>query len=295
MTAKHARALVPPSTRLTILFTICLSALSACRTSSTAPLIPLTPALGSEPAQLSAFCGPFGAPSKTRALGPTHIVIRAGFVLEHSDTRRIPIWVAEHLVASGLMPVPGYRRPKWHADPVLPPEARAEDSDFAALIDLHDRGHLAPAADFGTRELRDATFVLSNAVPQDKENNRRVWALIEKQVRTWALSRKEVWVMTGAFGAQPKHDPHGRIEIPTHLFKVILSVRAGHPEAIAFLVENRTYPEPLILARFVVSIDRIEEETGLDFFPRLPPQLEITLEREPSALWDEQPQAPQAK
>ncbi len=63
---------------------------------------------------------------------------------------------------------------------------------------------------------------------------------------------------------------------------------AGTLQAIAFVLENRTHSaeERRDLARFIQSIDCVEEKGGLDVMPRLPPAEEERLERRPAAMWN---------
>ena len=71
------------------------------------------------------------------------------FALLHSGLTRTPLWVAEHLTprrASGARAL--NRVNNFHADPNLPPDERAELSDY--VRSGFDRGHMAPAGDMTT-------------------------------------------------------------------------------------------------------------------------------------------------
>lgn len=232
---------------------------------------------------------PFGVPRKTVELGPTRLVERSGYLLEHSDVRRIPIWVVEHITAEDLHPVPKYRRPRWKADPELPPDVRAEDEDYKRLSKEQpiDRGHLAPSADFGSKDARDETFYLSNAVPQISRINRGVWRILEEKIRAWAAKRGEAWVITGAIAGAP---PSGeRVAVPKMVYKIVLAKRSADApwEALAFASKNEEPAEqrPVRIEELLVAIDAIEDESGLDFFPELPGELEPALESQRGALW----------
>ncbi len=229
---------------------------------------------------------PFGIPQKTVELGPTRLVERSGYLLEHSDQRRIPLWVVEHLTAEDLQPVPEYRRPRWKADPELPPEHRAEDQDYRELSKDRDvdRGHLAPSADFGTKESRDETFYLSNAVPQNSRLNRGAWRILEERVRAWAAECGEAWVITGAIAREPLGTE--RVTVPQAVFKIILAKRTGRWEALAFAAANDEPEAKTKIETFLVAIDAIEAAAGLDFFPQLSAELERLLERSVGRLWD---------
>ena len=80
--------------------------------------------------------------------------------------------------------------------------------------------------------------------------------------------------------------------VPTHFFKVMLAERpteSGGTEVRtqAFLVPNKNIRKDSRAESFLVSIDDLEKKTGLDFFNRLPDELENELEAEtPSKVWD---------
>ena len=66
------------------------------------------------------------------------------------------------------------------------------------------------------------------------------------------------------------------VSIPEFYYKIILDVTKPEIKAIAFLMKNEKSSKPL--TSFVVSIDQIEELSGLDFFPTMPDDLENALE-----------------
>ncbi len=65
--------------------------------------------------------------------------------------------------------------------------------------------------------------------------------------------------------------------VPKYFYKILLDYSKPEIKAIAFLVPHQESKEPLYT--FVVSIDKIETLTSIDFFPALPDDLENTLEK----------------
>lgn len=143
----------------------------------------------------------------------------------------------------------------------------------------YTRGHLAPAADMAFDSIAmKQSFYMSNISPQTRAFNNGIWRELEEQVRDWGRKNKQVYIVTGpVFKEILGYLGENRVAVPGHFFKVILDLTVPEKKAIGFLIPNKTSTDPL--RNFATSIDRIEEETGLDFFMDLmPTQLEEQLE-----------------
>ena len=151
------------------------------------------------------------------------------------------------------------------------------------------------AADFArSARAMSATFVLSNAVPQRPNLNRRIWAELEDQVRELARAHGSIWVFTGDLFLHRNGTPAeprrfigpDRVAVPTHFYKVILCQDADDTvELFAFLLPNQLNPLSGTPGDFLTTVDRIEALSGLDFFSALPDTLETRLERQAAASW----------
>lgn len=247
-------------------------------------------------------CGPFGRPAlePTWPHPPTDLVVREGYVLEHSSVDKIPLWVCEHVVP-GELGGGARRRNRFRPDPLLEGKPRAELSDYRRSG--FDRGHQAPAGDqTSSQELNDETFFLSNMVPQVPANNQQVWRELETMVRGWVAdgAAASAWVVTGPMFYDPAEDDpdtadglipfeaigDDQVSVPTHLYKIVLAQDVDDEwRAVAFVLENRGYPRPFDFSRDIQTIDWIEERTGIDFFPDLDPITEPQVEGQPGTLW----------
>jgi endonuclease G, mitochondrial len=191
------------------------------------------------------------------------------FALLHSGLTRTPLWVAEHLTprrASGARAL--NRVNNFHADPNLPPDERAELSDY--VRSGFDRGHMAPAGDMTTPQGMDESFSLANMVPQNSDNNRNLWESIERSVRDYSEGQ-EIYVVTGPlFQGENLQALKGRVLVPTHIAKAVYD--PGLNAGAAYLTPNQGGGEYRI-----ISLAELQQLSGIDPFPQLPPDIKQTI------------------
>jgi len=199
---------------------------------------------------------------------------RVFLFLCHSPDRKAPLWTAytsspAHLDGSAPRP----RR--FHQDfQLITPGA--SDSDY--LHSGYSRGHLAPAADFAFSDTAiRATFLLSNAIPQRQSVNAGRWRQVEAAVREIARHADRVHVFTGVlFEGEPRRIGTG-VSVPSHTYKVILVERGQERKMYAVIVPNQDHVRETI-DQLAVTVDEVEQRTGLDFFSELPDAQEHGLE-----------------
>jgi endonuclease G len=229
--------------------------------------------------------------------GPTVIVTHDGYVLEHSSTDKVPLWVAE-FVEKAQLTGNAKRRDKFAPDPQLKPGKRSELADYKRSG--FDRGHQAPAGDQTTdQKLKDETFFLSNMAPQTGALNQQIWAALEDLTREWAKEAGSAFIITGGFFYDPaEEDPNtadglidystigkGAVAVPTHFYKIVVKGKGDQARAIGFVAENRGYKKPFDFAALIKPIDWIEERTGLNFMPDLTDAEEAALEKNASPMF----------
>ncbi len=142
----------------------------------------------------------------------------------------------------------------------------------------YDRGHLVPAGDFKWDSLgMSETFYLSNTSPQLHGFNAGIWEALERAVRGWAKQKGRLVVYTGPVLRPNQKRIAGRVTVPDSFYKVLYWMSSSRVEALGFLVPHREMEgDPL---RYAVSVDVVEQVTGLDFFPVLPDEWETPAER----------------
>lgn len=160
------------------------------------------------------------------------------FAVLHSGLTKTPMLVVERLNAAQIHDARDEARTdEFFPDPRLPRGERAELADFQGSG--FDRGHLSPAANQPDQRAMAQSFALSNMIPQDPTNNRKIWSKVEKDVRKFVRrARGDVFVFSGPLFEGPRAATIGanRVWVPTHLFKLVHDASSGR--SWAFILEN---------------------------------------------------------
>jgi endonuclease G len=210
-------------------------------------------------------------------IGPTELVVRRGYVLEHSSADKIPLWVCENVSAEQLA---GHlkRRDKFIADPILKgPKSFPQDYKASG----YERGHQAPAGNQTVDPvLKDETFFMSNIAPQRPTLNSGIWNMLEQKTRKWAQQYGQAYEWTGPIlcNSRPttvlaqkdtcqRRSIGSGVTVPEYFYKIVLVSDRGTWKAIAFVMPNTDYSRPYKLEPYIQSIEWIEQHTGIEFMP----------------------------
>ncbi|GKZ01395.1 hypothetical protein MPSEU_001090300 [Mayamaea pseudoterrestris] len=208
---------------------------------------------------------------------------------------RNPVYVMERLQINDDDKSGGRKRHHFYEEQALPEHFRSRNSSYHNSG--YDRGHLAPAADFGDAKERLDTYNLANISPQHHEINRKIWAQLESWTRQVARSSSTyddnttTYVVTGpiwlphrmvheklfeyqylAIGAPPN-----LVAVPTHFFKIVVVIHNENDEETivkyaCFVVPNNVNDKADTsnqLSDYLVQWTDLERVTGLEFFPSL--------------------------
>jgi endonuclease G len=205
----------------------------------------------------------------------TGVVIKHnGYQLSYNEAHEQAEWVAYSLDKSDIV-YNNFKRPYFINDPKI----KTKSANWRSYKKSgYDRGHLCPAADRRySKEAHDETFYTSNISPQKHDFNAGVWNRLEQKTRYWAKKYNHLYIVTGGV-LKPNLKTIGKdkVSVPNQFYKIILDYTQPEIKAIAFLMPHKESKNPLY--NFVVSIDEIEEITGIDFFPELPDAIEDKLE-----------------
>lgn len=188
------------------------------------------------------------------------------------------------------------RSDAWASDPLLPEACRLT----GYFPNPYNRGHLCASADrlFST-EGNQQTFYLSNMSPQLGNFNGGYWVVLESLIQSWGRfgSFKKLYVCKGgtiedtqvkaAISCTNTKGSKVTVKVPKYYFMAILAETSKPSyQAIGFLMEHKDYgytsnnkPDTQDMKQHAMSIDKLEEMTGIDFFCNLNDAVENTVEK----------------
>ena len=203
-----------------------------------------------------------------------YLIQHSYFTLSYSETNRQAEWVAYNLTPE-LINGAQERTDDFKIDPKVKNNPVAS-GDYSGSG--YDRGHLCPAADMKLNlTSMSETFYMSNMSPQDPSFNRGIWETLESRVRTWAIEKNGIYVITG-----PILDnicgsiKNGTISVPCSYYKIIFKDNGTEKISIALILDNKGSSSSL--KSFATSIDKIESLTGINFLSGLSDDIENKLE-----------------
>lgn len=236
---------------------------------------------------------------------------RRGYALCYDDIHRVPKWVAYHVT-------PDYRNTpsragkykRFRTDPDIVNPVR--DDDYNGLFDSPGnfaRGHLAPYGVMGGDRDEDGLYAadddnydnntvfeanyMSNIAPQnhyDFNGSGGLWYKLERWIQDDVVEERglEVWIFAGCIfgpGDPEMVGPDNDIAVPPMFYKIVIrkDETDNSPIVLAFLFPHQRSKHGNI-EDFLVTVDVIEEMTGLDFFSDLDDDAEMELER--TDTWD---------
>ncbi len=197
------------------------------------------------------------------------------FTLSYNEKYEQAEWVAYTLKREHLT-YDDRKRPYFVEDP----KVKTKSADWRNYKHSgYDRGHLCPAGDRRFSEYAyNETFYTSNISPQKNNFNAGVWNRLEVKIRTWAKKEKEIYVITGGVLEKGlKEIGEEDVAVPNYFYKIVAKKDGKGLKVLAFLMPHKESIKPL--TSFLVSVDSLEELTGIDFFSKLPDDVEINIEK----------------
>lgn len=207
----------------------------------------------------------------------TSQICREGYVLEHDNVAKIPVWVSYVLTPArllGCFP----RSNKFASDKSLKDPSTPKDYAKSG----YDTGHIANAEDMRwSFQAQEDSFILSNMTPQTPGFNRGIWKKLEDRVRVWTSERSRSLLIYAGPIYDRKQDPtigRGRVTVPNAFYKIIVDIKTN--EAMVFLFPHESSTDDL--ETFMTSIAEVQKETGV-VFP-LPKNIKVVDEPWPAKV-----------
>lgn len=194
-----------------------------------------------------------------------------------SPTHGVSYWVA-YPMYDDLNEVNVSRKDAFGYDPIVPKDEQPDICDGTYKKDAngtsYSRGHQIPSSDrLSSKAINKTTFYATNMTPQIQSFNGGIWLGLENKVKDWANASDTLYVVTGCLvegstRSVADNAGNGSITVPTHYYKALLRKKGSTYTACAYIYShfnsNNSFSESNR-----ISIDDLETQTGIDFFPNL--------------------------
>jgi endonuclease G, mitochondrial len=225
----------------------------------------------------------YGNPSHANSRDNNYLIAKPEYALSYNCKTGIANWVSWQLDRGWLGSTE--RSDNFMPNTELPADCYAvRPSDYSGSG--YDRGHLIPSGD-RTRSVleNESTFVMTNIIPQSPSNNREVWRELEEYSRELALQGKELYLVAGGEGIAEKI-AHSQVIVPEYTWKVILildepdsEISEQNAKTLAVWMPNSEEVINTNWQDYIVSVDRVEKNTGYNFFSGLRRRVQRQLEK----------------
>ena len=183
------------------------------------------------------------------------------------------------------------RNSDWYDDPDIPKAYQTHYADFTGSG--YSRGHMCMSNDRqSSEEQNKQTFYMSNAHPQYQGHNGGLWQTLENTVNRWGNNssfRDTLYVVKAGtidndddiLGYTNSTKTSAHLLVPKYFYMAVLCYKAGQYHAIAFWTEHTS--QSITKAKpkdYAITVDELEERTGIDFFCNLPDDIEEEVEQE---------------
>jgi endonuclease G, mitochondrial len=222
----------------------------------------------------------WGAPQIAKE-GNNQYLCRTGYAINYDYRTKASYFAVETIKPELLVNKNVSRKDDFREDTEIPVQYRATLKDYQGTG--YDRGHMAPAANF-TYDARvmSESFLLTNMMPQHPGNNRGIWKYLEEYTRYWAQRYGQLYVITGTYFGEGSGIIGNNVGVPSHVYKIVIDQKRN--KAIAFMFPNVKL-DPKTMNKYIVSIEQIEQLTGINFSPAMPGQLQ-GIEKVPGFIGD---------
>lgn len=206
----------------------------------------------------------------------SQVLVKEGYTVSYNENTRNPNWVAWHLTSAHTSGEWSRKGIPFMEDNEVKGEQQNNDAYRNTSLPI-DHGHMCPAGDNKwSAKAMEQSFLLTNICPQNSNLNRGDWNELEERCRGWARHYGEIWIVCGPIFYNETYTTIGnKIGVPDAFFKVVLRL-GKNPKALGFIYPNEGSNHRM--SYYVLSVDEVEEKTGIDFFYNLPDDIEGAVE-----------------
>ena len=200
------------------------------------------------------------------------IISHTGFSFVFNDAHKQSDWAAYMLCRERLANPVTERTDIFRPDPAVK-TGTATAADYRSSG--YDRGHIVPSADMLWSETAmEESFFFSNISPQLATINRAggIWYKLEDLVRVWAEEYDTLYIVAGPALKQGIRGSIGNnnVSVPEYFYKVILNYTSNRIEGIGFIMPHEKERSGNPVQNYAVTIDSVQNFTGINFFHKLP-------------------------
>ena len=216
------------------------------------------------------------------------------FSVEWSYADKANRWTCYQMHAGNTLQKVTRSDDPFKPDPEIPSQYRTVVNNYKSSG--FSKGHLCPSADrLCSSEQNEQTFYLSNMQPQWQPHNGGLWLRLENKIRDWADQCDTLYVVKAAtIRADQIYEErcHGTTDaslpVPKYFYMALLAYNKSTDkyEAIGlWTLHQNSWDNNTNLGDYAITIDELEERTGIDFFCNLLDDLEDQVERKIDLNW----------
>lgn len=221
-----------------------------------------------------------------------YLMEKPQYVLSYNNARGGANWVAWNL-NEGWFGTVERKQGQFITDMSLPDGfQRITHNDYTGSG--YDRGHMVRSEErTRTREDNDATFLMTNILPQTHDLNAGPWLSLETFCEVLCKKKNhELYIIAGGiYDKNPEYlngKGKGRVAIPKSTWKIVVVLERGQG------LENITKDTRVIAVnmpnaqgkefkksgwrKYLTTVDELERLTGYDFLSNVPPDIQAVIE-----------------
>jgi endonuclease G len=237
----------------------------------------------------------FGNPSGASTVTNDNFLIDQGYYVEsYNATKGEPNWVSWHLDATNITSASG-RQNTFAAYSGLPiGDYQVQSNSYSGSG--FDRGHNCPSADrTSSVNANDATFLMTNMIPQAPQNNQQTWGNLENYLRDQVTAGNEVYIVMGNYGTGGVGSlsttvvnsiNNNHVNVPSNVWKIAVILPVGNGDLARVTASTRVIAvnTPNINSinsdwtKYITTLQAIETATGFNLLSNLPSTVKASLE-----------------